>query len=389
MKDKFSGSNPFRAGPATLPLHVAGREEELDIINDVLEVITLPRNKGRLSESPLFPLKIVGPRGVGKTTLLVKAGERAEQLGVYVVQEASFNSLTMTNKLLLGLAEKKKAAKDLQKRINQLGSDSDSGSLKQPELRALILEEALLAHLHIQPMVLLLDEVMHYELKELEILLRTCQKLISDNYPLALIMAGTPQLEQHLEQVEASFLERIINIYINNLSDAATQEALAKPFELRGARLSIPALHHMAKLTDNYPFFIQIVGREVWKAMRAAGKREAGLAEVRGAKKEIDRDITSFHQLVYAKVCNTGLLGPAYRVMKFLTKNDGKIPRLEILSVLTGKKMKVYGQEQIDIFNQLVDRGLIWGTEGKFSAGMPSFFHYCKKLETEAKRGKI
>ena len=260
--------------------------------------------------------------------------------------------------------------------------------LNQHEVRGLILEEALLAVLRNQPVLLSLDEVMHYELVELEILLRTCQKLISNNHPLAVIMAGTPQLEQHLEQVEPSFIERISNIYINTLSDTATQEALTKPFEMRGAKLSLPALRQMVKLTDNYPFFIQIVGREVWNAMRAAGKREAGLAEVDSAKKEIDGDITSFHRLVYSKVCNTGLLGPANRVMKFLTKNDGKLPRLEILSVLTGKKMKVYGKEQIDIFNQLVDRGLIWETEGKFSAGIPSFFDYCKQMEKNAKKIK-
>lgn len=371
-----------------MPLHVAGREKELDIIEDVLEAITLPRKKGRLPESPLFPLKIVGPRGTGKTTLLIKAGGRAEQLGVYVVQEASLNLLAMTNRLMLGLAEKEKATKNLQQRISQLSSRSASMDLNQHEVRGLILEEALLALLRNQPVLLSLDEVMHYELEELEILLRTCQKLISNNHPLAVIMAGTPQLEQHLEQVEPSFIERISNIYINTLSDTATQEALAKPFEMRGAKLLLPALRQMIKLTDNYPFFIQIVGREVWNAMRAAGKREASLAEVDSAKKEIDRDITSFHRLVYSKVCNTGLLGPANRVMKFLTKNDGKLPRLEILSVLTGKKMKVYGQEQIDIFNQLVDRGLIWETEGKFSAGMPSFFHYCKKLEKDAKKIK-
>lgn len=389
MNAKPLGNNPFKAGTATSPLHVAGRERELGIIDDVLEAIALPRKEGeRLSESPLPPIRLVGPRGVGKTTLLNMAEERAEQMNVYAVQAAELKSLKVTDKFLHDLAGDKKVIDGLLERVKQLSLGPVAVSLNQPEGRELFFEEALLARLRKQPVMLLLDEVMHYEQEALGSLLRICQKLIAGKQPLALILAGTPQMEQYLEQVKASFIERTTNIYINTLSDAATRDALVKPFELRGAGLSVPALRHMVKLTDNYPFFIQIVGREVWNAMRAAGKREAGLAEVRGAKAEIDGARDEFYEIVHARMANIELLGHASRVMKVLAKNDGKLPRLAILSVLAGKKMGEYGQEQVEIFHQLLDRGFIWGTRGEFSAGIPSFFDYCKKMEKNVKKIK-
>ena len=389
MKVNSLGNNPFKAGPATLPLHVAGREEELDIINDVLEAITLPRKEGEpLSESPLAPLRIVGPRGVGKTTLLNMALKQAEQLGVYAVQAVELKSLTSADKFLYDLAGEKKVMEDLLERVKQLSVGPVSVGLNQPEGRDLFFEEALLIRLRKQPVMILLDEAMHYEAEALGSLLRICQKLIAGYQPLALILAGTPQVEQHLERVQASFIERTTNIYINTLSDAATREALAKPFELRGAGLSAPALRQMVKLTDNYPFFIQIVGYEVWKAMRAAGKCEAGLAEVRGVAAKIDKKRNQFYKLIHSRIFSTSLLGHARRLIKVLAKNNGKITRLTALAVLAGKKMEVYGEEHFEILNQLLDRGFIWEGDAGISAGIPSFFDYCRKEEAKSKREK-
>ena len=68
-------NNPFAAGPATEPAYLAGRDQELQTISRALNRITEARDEktGILEMTPLAPIKIVGPRGVGKTTLLKEA----------------------------------------------------------------------------------------------------------------------------------------------------------------------------------------------------------------------------------------------------------------------------------------------------------------------------
>ena len=247
----------------------------------------------------------------------------------------------------------------------------------------------MLARLREKPLLLVLDEVMHYDIGLFSSLMHICQQLISYKQPLAVLMAGTPQLEQYLEQAEATFIDRSRVIYINALSDTATREALFKPFELRGAKLTKPALRYLEELTDNYPFFIQIVGEEVWDAMQENGKQEAGLSEARQKERDIKRRREEFYGLIYAKIIGANQVQHARRVMEILKMNGGKALREIVLSGLAGKKMDVYGQEQIDSLNYLLDMGFVWETDEELGPGIPSFFDYCKKQATKLKKGKI
>ncbi len=247
----------------------------------------------------------------------------------------------------------------------------------------------MLARLRAKPLLLVLDEVMHYDIALFSSLMQTCQQLISYKQPLAVMMAGTPQLEQYLEQAEATFIDRSRIIYINTLSDTATREALSKPFELRGAKLTKPALRYLEELTDNYPFFIQIVGEEVWDAMQENGKQEAGLSEARQKASDIKQRRDEFHGVVYAKFVGAKQTPHARRVMEILKMNGGKAMREIVLSGLAGKKMDVYGQKQIDSLNYLLDMGFVWETDGELGPGIPSFFDYCKKQATKIKKGRI
>lgn len=382
-------TNPFNPGMAAPPLYLAGREEELRIIGNVLKVIATPRDEGQPLSVPLkAPIKIVGPRGVGKTTLLVEARERAEQLGICAVHVERLNTKETADKMMSSIVGDEKASKSLLKRINKLGIGGVSVGLDSLQQER-ILEEVMLVRLRAQPLLLVLDEVMHYDIGLFSSLMQTCQKLISYKQPLAVIMAGTPQLEQYLEQAEATFIDRSRNIYINALSDTATREALSKPFELLGAKLTKPALQYMKKLTDNYPFFIQIVGEEVWEAMLENGKQEAGLSEARQRVSEIQQRREQFYRTIYSKIIGAKQVPNTRRVMEILKMNGGTALREIVLAGLAGKKLDVYGQEQIDILNYLLDMGFVWEDNGELAPGIPSFFGYCKKRETKKKKGKV
>ena len=369
--------NPFNPGTATQPVYVAGRLKERTFIKETLLGVTDLDPDDETQPGPLVPLKIVGPRGVGKTTLLLEAEKQAKSLKIQVLHLVELNSLADHN-LVAGLVGEKAHDRLLNKLSRVKGiSAGPVGIAWEPEQVGL--EQSFLKKMAEQPLLLLLDEVMHYEPKALSGLLRVCQRLISIRQPLAVIMAGTPQTDQMLGQLKASFIERVNKIYINAFDDDETLDALAHPFKLNKAKVAPAALRRMKKLTDNYPFFIQIVGREVWKAMSATGKSEVSLALVKQAEPAIKERRESFYEEIHAKIISASLLKHAERAMEILGKNQGQVKRVTMISGLAGKKKNVFGPEHVEIFNKLMDRGFIWMQRGRVEAGIPSFFDYCQQ----------
>ena len=82
----FSGGTPFAPGAGTIPAYVAGRKAERQTIDKAIAAITSKRTKeGNLANSPMAPITIIGPRGVGKTTLLDLAEKKALEQDVLVI----------------------------------------------------------------------------------------------------------------------------------------------------------------------------------------------------------------------------------------------------------------------------------------------------------------
>ncbi|MBF2734729.1 MAG: ATP-binding protein, partial [Betaproteobacteria bacterium AqS2] len=97
--------NPFRPGTATRPGHLAGREKEQEMLAMALQFI-------KAKSSPMAPIRIVGPRGVGKSTLLVEAKRMAEEHQIHVVRATKLASLDpdgpLTRNILAGMENKKR-----------------------------------------------------------------------------------------------------------------------------------------------------------------------------------------------------------------------------------------------------------------------------------------
>ena len=120
---------------------------------------------------------------------------------------------------------------------------------------------------------------MHYDRGLLAQVLQESQRLSSEGWPLALVIAGTPALDIHLRNVEATFVKRFKNLIINELSDEAVREALADPFEQNGIKVTGEALELMASLTNNYPYFTQVVGEVVWNTKKKSTEIDVPLVK--------------------------------------------------------------------------------------------------------------
>ena len=377
--------NPFAPGPATMPPHVAGREEQRELISETLRLITKPLVDGRLERSPLAPIKIVGPRGVGKTILLSVAETEARQQGIHVVDIAQLPHLDPNGYFISSVLE----GIGLRGWVSLwLGSHSKSDALADPasaseqqrHCERQVLAKVLRARLRRDPVLLSLDEVMHYDVASLEILLQECQRMIGEGLPLAVMMAGTPALDEKLEQIDAACSNFCQQVYINQISDEAVRDALRKPLLDNGvAPVADEAIDLMASWADNYPYFVQLAGEAVWEAMREAKRNEVDLALAQGAEEALLERLQHHHFLDYDRIGWLGALKHANQVVAIVEAADPPFTPERVVAELTAANGGMSEEQASEIFNLLLDNSLIWfADDGKVKAAHPSFFQYFK-----------
>ncbi len=375
-----------------MPDHLAGREAEQALLKESLAAICGPRESdyGPLCGEVPPPVKIVGARGAGKTALLTWVKRVADPKEVDVVR-LNFVPKRKSKDVISGLLKKVAKIPGLSRQKAEAGAyDLLQRALKwksgQPPLKDF--EEIMEARLMFRPLLLLLDEVMHYDEEMLSQILQQSQGLANDRWPLALVLAGTPALEVHLDDVDATFINRAENIGINRLKPAATREALSRPFANRGVKVSDEALELMASWTDDYPYFIQIVGRKVWDAKKGAAEVDVDL--VRSVEQVVHDRRNLFYGSIYHMIDKAGLLKHAMKAVAAIEAEPEPLMPGQVRDCMAeGTGLNHEGA--LKIYNQLLDAGLFWEINDlEVQAAIPSFFNYFKKAYERqyAKRAK-
>ena len=385
MAAEQSSDNPFSPGTGFVPEHLAGREPEQALLRQALGTIIGPRKGfyGPLRSRAPQPLKIIGARGVGKTTLLAWAEREAEPLKADVVRLA-FLPGAKTKEVIAGFRRQLATVPGLRKIEAQAFKYIQMALNWQPGQSSVMdFGELLATRLRFRPLLLLLDEVMHHDPKMLGGLLQQSQVLMSQEWPLAVVLAGTPALNVHLQEVDATFINRAKNIRINGLEPAATREAFSKPFADRGIALSDEALELMVSWTDDYPYFIQIVGSEVWKAKKDA---EVDVALVRSVEQAVQKERNDSYGSIYHIISKAKLLEPASKAVAAIEAAPEPLDPEEVTACLEeGTDLK--GKDPSDVYDKLLDAGLFWEREdGEVHAAIPSFFTYFKKRYKQGRK---
>ena len=383
MTEEQSLDNPFYPGTGSVPEHLVGRETEQALLRQALRAIAGPREDyGPLLGRAPRPLKIVGPRGVGKTTLLgwTKSVVNPKKVDVVSLDDLpdsdsgeAFSEFLGELANIPGFDPKQhvesQALKYLQMALNWRPGQPAVLGFRQ------ILQE----RLQVRPLLLLLDEVMHYDEKMLGKLLRHGQTLMRDRWPLAIVLAGTPALNMHLKKVDATFINRAEEININDLDPAATRDALVKPFTDRDVAVTDEALELMVSWTDDYPYFIQIVGSKVWDAKKGAAEVDVDL--VRSVEQAVHDERNLFYASIYSMIDDDDeLLECAMKAVAAIDAAPKPLtPRQVRTRIAEGTGLS--SKDARNAFNQLLDIGLFWVTgDVEVHAAIPSFFNYFKKI---------
>jgi hypothetical protein len=239
---------------------------------------------------------LLGLRGVGKTVLLNKISEMAEQLDYHVVmleapegqRLAEFLAPALKATLLrLNRIEK---AKDLVGRavgalrgfasafkvsIGELDvsitepPSADSGNL-EIDLPALMLAVGQAAKAADSSVAIFVDEVQYLSEDDLRALIVAFHAIAQKGLPVVLFGAGLPQVAG-LAGDAKSYAERLFDYpSVGPLDTDSAKQAVRKPVEDEGATIEDEALARIVASTHGYPYFLQEWGKHSWNEAPAS-----------------------------------------------------------------------------------------------------------------------
>lgn len=276
--------NPFSPGAGSPPPELAGRSEVLK-----KAMIALARIKAGRSEKSFL---LVGLRGVGKTVLLHKISEVAEQNGykslmIEAREDKSLSKLLIPylRQLLFSLdigemvSEKVKRAtrilKSFMLRINPNGAvefgldidpekgTADSGDL-ETDLSQLFIALGEAAKDRSTAIAIIVDEMQYLKDEELSSLIMAVHKITQKSLPLIVIGAGLPQLLGKAGNAK-SYAERLFDYpEVGPLADNDAKHALQGPVKAQRVLFSEDALEEILRVTEKYPYFLQEWGYQAW-----------------------------------------------------------------------------------------------------------------------------
>ena len=279
--------NPFAPGAGTPPPELAGRDKLREELHVALERARI----GRPAKSAM----LVGLRGVGKTVLLDRVREAAEEAGIHTVRIEAPEGRSLPALLapqlrqaLLRLSQVE-AAKDYAVRglralagfVGKLkvtygdievGIDydpepglADNGDL-QHDLQALFEQVGLAAKSAQTALALFIDELQYVEEPQLAALITAMHRTEQRRLPVVLVGAGLPQLRGQMGNAK-SYAERLFDFpEIGPLPPDAARQAIQKPLADEGVTIADDAMDRILRVTQGYAYFLQQWGSHTWRA---------------------------------------------------------------------------------------------------------------------------
>ena len=277
--------NPYAPGAGTPPPELAGRDEIRNTAYVALERTRL----GRPSKS----LLMVGLRGVGKTVLLNRIRQDAEERGIFALRIEAPEGRSLPSILapelrlaLLKLSNVEAARQLAQRALRglaglvgalkvkyhdiEVGLDfdpepglADNGDL-ETDLQELLEAVGEAASAGNTCVGIFVDELQYVKEDELAALITALHRTSQRQLPLTMLGAGLPQIRGRMGKAK-SYAERLFEFpEIGPLSGEDARLAIAKPAADEEVEIEPAALDAIVGETQCYPYFLQEWGKHVW-----------------------------------------------------------------------------------------------------------------------------
>lgn len=281
--------NPYRPGAGLMPTYLAGRDEDIQTVEQMFIALTM--------NIPTQSIIFSGLRGVGKTVLINKLQKIAEDKDIFckhieVEDRDDFISqiVTCSQSFLRKVSAKEKFKHLIQKPLDALkvltvsfdpNDNTFSMSLQERELyTSTNLTQSLTdvfttigetAYKSETPICFFIDEIQYMKAKELGSLIAALHRSNQLGYPVMMIGAGLPKIYKMLSD-EKSYSERLFFYKeIGALTDEQSKNAIIMPVQKFGVTYGEDAVEEIISVTKGYPFFIQQMCQIVYQ--NTDGKR--------------------------------------------------------------------------------------------------------------------
>ena len=277
--------NPYAPGAGNPPPELAGRQEVLDGAKTAL----LRTAQGRPTQSMI----LVGLRGVGKTVLLNRIDQMAEENSFSSIFVEAHEGKRLPELIVPGLRSalyrlsmienaKEAARRGLRVLKSFLGGlkitiegidvgiDPEAGAADSGEIEAdfpeLLLSVGAAAKAAGRPLVILLDELQYLSEKEFSALIMAVHRVNQKQLPVLVVGAGLPQI-LGLAGSSKSYAERLFRYpSVGALDNDDAVLAVVKPAHDEGVTFTDQAVERILELTQRYPYFLQQWAYEAWNA---------------------------------------------------------------------------------------------------------------------------
>ena len=267
--------NPYRPGAGLMPTYLAGRQSDIAEMENLFEALCL--------NIPTQSVIFSGLRGVGKTVLINKLQEIAEEKGIFckhieVEERNDFISqiASCSQAFLRKISTVEKFKSLIQKPLDAVKAlvvsfDPDnkvfSLSLQEKELyTSTNLVQSLTdvfttlgetAAKTNSPICFFIDEIQYMKKEELSALIAALHRANQLGYPVMLVGAGLPKIYSMLSEVK-SYSERLFNYKeIGSLDMDQCRDAICKPAKKLDVSYDEAAVEKIIDITKGYPFFVQ------------------------------------------------------------------------------------------------------------------------------------
>ena len=387
-------NNPYVPGAGLQPPELAGRDRLLSDASIDMDRV--------LAGRPAKGLILLGLRGVGKTVLLNRLRSTADEKGfraarIEAPEGASLPQLLVPElrRLLHGLDLRQAATHQLRRAANVLGKfarvfkvkavdvdlefsvdlspgEGDSGNLEQdlPQLLVALAEAAADRQTAIG---LFIDEIQYLSPSELAAVIVACHEIAQRNLPFLFVGAGLPQVAA-LAGKAKSYAERLFDYpQLGALEPDDARAALLKPAQAEGVAFEDAAAEHVLVAAENFPYFIQEWGFQVWNAAPTSPITSAMVrAASPGVVSQLDN---TFFRVRFDRL--TPLEQKYLRAMAELGPGPHGTGRIaEALGVRTSSVATVR--------QHLITKGMVWSQRhGETSFTVPMFDAFMKRQMPE------
>jgi predicted transcriptional regulator len=383
--------NPFAPGAGTPPPELAGREELRETVRIAIERVRLGR--------PTKSLLMVGLRGVGKTVLLERMRDDAEEAGIHslFIEAPENRSLPailapQLRQALLKLSRNERARSLAQRSLQALagfaralkvkyedievGLDfepepglADNGDLEQ-DLIALLETAGDAARKADTAIALFVDELQYVEEPQLAALITALHRTSQRSKPVVLVGAGLPQLCGRMGRAK-SYAERMFDYpEVGPLSPEATRQAIEKPARDLGVEVSEGALDRIYQETRGYPYFVQEWGKHAWEV---ADRSPITRADVESAS------VTAVAALdeSFFRVRFDRLTPAEKRYLRAMAELGAGPHRSGDIAQVLGRPVTALGPTR----SQLISKGMVWSPHhGDTAFTVPLFDEFMHRI---------